>query len=111
MGRGWKRRTARPGLALFENFRYAQTTGLSSAGQRDSSLKSVNEKIFPLYYPSLLGKMPGENQMKLPMILPNTWEEVKQEIVIPFLAESVKTESPESILPLPERIRTWRQSR
>lgn len=76
-----------------------------------SSLKSVNEKIFPLYYPSLLGKMPGENQMKLPMILPNTWEEVKQEIVIPFLAESVKTESPESILPLPERIRTWRQSR
>ena len=30
-----------PGLALFENFRYAQTTGLSSAGQRDSSLKSV----------------------------------------------------------------------
>ncbi len=69
-----------------------------------SSIKSVNERIFPLYYPDLLGKMPEEDQLKIPEILPNDWEEIRQEILLPFLSEIIAAEDAASVPSLSERI-------
>lgn len=76
-----------------------------------SALKSVNERIFPLYYPELLGKMPDESQMKIPEILPNDWEELRQEILLPFLSEITAAEDASSVLALDERVERWNMSR
>lgn len=50
-----------------------------------SSLSSVNEKIFPLYYPSLLGHLLPPNSLAVPQILPNNWNQIKEEIILPWL--------------------------
>ncbi len=94
---------------------YSASVGLTenSFGISDgfSALKSVNEKIFPLYYPELLGKTPGENQLKTPHILPNNWEELKEEIVIPFLAESTSGIPKEEVESLDSRVQDWMRNR
>ncbi len=53
-----------------------------------SSIRAVNEKLFPLFYPSLLGKMPPAHYIKAPNILPSAWPEIKESIVLPFLLEA-----------------------
>lgn len=53
-----------------------------------SALQTVNEKSFPLYYPSLLGHLPPTDDLAVPRILPNNWELCKEEIVIPFLVDA-----------------------
>ncbi len=94
---------------------YSESVGITenSFGISDgfSAIKSVNEKVFPLYYPELLGRTPGENQLKTPHILPNNWEEIKEEIVIPFLAESTSGKPREEVSNLPSRIETWLRNR
>lgn len=74
-----------------------------------SSLKSVNEKIFPLMYPSLLGHLPPSDTLTVPHILPNNWEILKKNILIPYLTEAVA--SPDGlenkIILLENRISDW----
>ena len=76
-----------------------------------SSLKSVNERVFPLYYPDLLGKIPDEDMLKLPEILPNDWEEAREEILLPFLSEITAAEDTASVPSLLERIERRERSR
>lgn len=77
-----------------------------------SSLREVNEKIFPLHYPSLLGHQPPADSLAVPHILPNNWEILKSEIVIPYLSDTVG--APEgkenTIISLEERISAWIKS-
>jgi ABC-type glycerol-3-phosphate transport system substrate-binding protein len=83
-----------------------QTFGISGGF---SSFKTVNEKDFPLFYPSVLGHLPQSEALLVPHILPNSWERLKAEIVIPFLTEAaaVGTASTEQAKPLSERINLW----
>ncbi len=53
-----------------------------------SSIRAVNEKLYPLFYPSLLGRMPPAHYIKTPNILPSAWPEIKETIVLPFLLEA-----------------------
>ncbi len=53
-----------------------------------SAVRAVNDKLFPLYYPSLLGKMPPAQYLKTPAVLPAMWPEIKNSIVLPFLLEA-----------------------
>lgn len=77
-----------------------------------SSIKAVNEKLFPLYYPSLLGKLPPANYIKAPNIMPARWEEMKRDIVLPFLLEATGPTPPGDIAAaLEERIRAWLKKR
>lgn len=50
-----------------------------------SSLRSVNEKVFPLYYPALLGHLPPADAMSTPNILPSNWSQLEQSVVAPWL--------------------------
>ena len=71
-----------------------------------SSLRPVNERIFPLYYPSLLGHLPPPETLSVPRILPNNWELLKAEILLPWLEDMAR--KPEGMTPsLQEAIKAW----
>jgi hypothetical protein len=73
-----------------------------------SAIKAVNEKLYPLYYPSLLGKMPQADNLKAPGVLPSGWTEIKESIVIPFLLEATGPKPPpDPTAALEARMREW----
>lgn len=82
-----------------------QTFGICSGF---SSIKSVNERIFPAYYKTLLGKMPAENSLVAPLPLPSRWESLKERVIIPYLSEATDTENNTPIKSIDERIAAWR---
>src|SRR5574344_1793017 len=54
-----------------------------------SSIKEVNEHILPLYYTMLLSNTPSGDMLSVPEKLPANWNEMKEQIVIPYLAGAV----------------------
>lgn len=72
-----------------------------------SSIKSVNEKVYPLYYRGLLGNLPDENFLTTPSILPYRWPSLKEKVVIPYLTDSTNTNSLTVTHSLEERIADW----
>lgn len=60
-----------------------------------SAIRSVNEKLFPLYYPSLLGKLPPAGYLSPPNVLPAQWPAMKEAIVLPFLLEQTGPNPPD----------------
>jgi hypothetical protein len=52
-----------------------------------SSIRSVNEKAYPLYYPSLVGHMPPAEALAAPKVLPSDWPALKAAVVAPWLVE------------------------
>lgn len=52
-----------------------------------SSIRLVNEKVFPLYYPSLVGHMPPGDALMAPNVLPSDWPELKAAVLAPWLVE------------------------
>jgi ABC-type glycerol-3-phosphate transport system substrate-binding protein len=70
-----------------------------------SSLRSVNERVFQQMYPLLLGHLPPASAFRSPSILPLRWKDMKEEIVIPYLADAVSSEEP--IADLGFRINEW----
>ena len=73
-----------------------------------SSIKSVNERIFPAYYKTLLGKMPSEDSLIAPLALPSRWESLKERVIIPYLSEVSSTEAQTAVKSIDERITVWR---
>lgn len=77
-----------------------------------SAIRPVNEKLFPLYYPSLLGKMPPAHYLKAPNFLPATWPEIKAAIVLPFLLEATGPNPPKDPgATLESRLQAWLKRR
>jgi len=58
-----------------------------------SSIRSVNERVFPLYYPSLVGHLPPADSLAPPNVLPGDWPELKDKVVGPWLVEVTSHES------------------
>jgi hypothetical protein len=75
-----------------------------------SSLKQVNEKILPSFYPSLVGHLPTSESLDTPPILPRDWPLLKRGIVMPLLEEYC-AQPPGSALPgqqeVQKRIQDW----
>lgn len=86
-----------------------QTFGISGGF---SALKPVNEKVYPLFYPSLLGHLPPAETLSVPRILPNNWETIKAGIVIPYLTSMAGSPSDlvNSVPTLQERIAIWQKT-
>ena len=82
-----------------------QTFGICSGF---SSIKSVNERVYPAYYKTLLGKMPSEESLVAPLPLPSRWESLKERVIIPYLSEATNTENTSAIKSIDERIAAWR---
>lgn len=52
-----------------------------------SSLRPVDEKILPLFYPSLVGHLPPASAMFSSPELPSDWEALEHAVVAPWLVE------------------------
>ena len=73
-----------------------------------SSLRNVTENIFPVYYPLLLKHLPQTDDLSAPYILPYNWEQLKKEIIFPYLKEQTQTlATGENSLPLKKRVSDW----
>ena len=72
-----------------------------------STLREVNEKFYPAFYRHLLGNMPPEQFITLPNILPYRWNSLKENVIIPYLKDSTKTENSGAVQSLEERIAEW----
>ena len=72
-----------------------------------SSLRDVNERLFPLYYQTLLGNLPAEASIQAPHSFPSRWTNLKERIVIPYLEEATRTDGKKSVQSLDSRIDTW----
>jgi ABC-type glycerol-3-phosphate transport system substrate-binding protein len=75
-----------------------------------SSLKQVNEKILPSFYPSLVGHLPPSESLDTPPILPRNWPQLKRGVVLPLLEEYC-AQAPGKPLPsqqdVQKRIQEW----
>mgnify|MGYP002862168764 CR=1 FL=1 len=72
-----------------------------------SSLRDVTERVFPLYYRTLLGNLPPENALQAPHSFPTRWTSLRDRTIIPYLEEATKTDSKKAVLPIEERINSW----
>jgi len=55
-----------------------------------SALRTVNEEIYPLFYPGLLGHVPPPEFLSPPNILPKDWLVLKNRIVLPWLHDRAR---------------------
>jgi len=60
-----------------------------------SSLRSVDEKVFPLFYPALVGHLPPAAAMTPPHELPSDWPQLEHTVLAPWL-DQVTGQSPGS---------------
>ncbi|MFH2115538.1 MAG: hypothetical protein ABIJ86_13635 [Spirochaetota bacterium] len=77
-----------------------------------SAIRSVNEKLFPLFYPSLLGRLPPGSYFSVPPALPSYWLDLMREVILPFLIEAmapVAIEDPNAVLE--SRVQAWMRRR
>lgn len=72
-----------------------------------SSIKEVNETVFPIYYRELLENLPMENYLSVPNALPSRWSSIKERIIIPYLTESIDTREDREVKTLEQRIDAW----
>ena len=54
-----------------------------------SSIPYVNEFILPLYYKNLLAKVPSASITMAPYSYPSNWNQIKNEVIIPYLLAQV----------------------
>lgn len=74
-----------------------------------SSLKEVNERVFPVYYKNLLGNLPSAQLIVQPNDFPSRWESLRDRIVIPYLIDATRTDSEKSFASMEERISVWQK--
>ena len=60
-----------------------------------SSIRSVNEKVLPAFYPSLLGHLPPQEYIEAPPALPAEWTDLTDRVLKPFLLSASGTTAPD----------------
>jgi len=59
-----------------------------------SSMRSVNEKAFAKYYPSLLGHLPPADSLAPPAAVPEDWPALEAEVLGPWLLDTTASRGP-----------------
>jgi len=67
-------------------------------GNGFSALQKVNELYFPQAYAKLIGHIPAANMLSFPQNLPVDWREIKSQVIIPWLLDSLTFEQEQSAL-------------
>jgi len=67
-------------------------------GNGFSALQKVNELSFPQAYAMLIGHIPAANMLSFPRNLPADWGEIKSQVIIPWLKDSLTFEQEQSTL-------------
>lgn len=74
-----------------------------------SGIKSVNEKVLPVYYEALLANVPVADYITGTAHLPLKWETMKNKIILPYLQDALTAENEQSVKPLEQRITEWQK--
>ena len=74
-----------------------------------SSLKNINENVFPTYYPNLLGNMPPEENLEEYSVLPSKWQSLKSRVVKPYLLDAIDTSKSEPTATMEALIAEWKK--
>ena len=72
-----------------------------------SAMRTVTEQVFPQFYPDLLGRIPPENYLSPPNILPRNWISVKERVILPYLRERIRSSSRDDVRALERRVSDW----
>ena len=72
-----------------------------------SSVKGVNEHLFPAYYRSLLGNLPAEDKIVAPDISSSRWQSIKERVIFPYLNGAIKTDSTTPGPSMESLLNTW----
>jgi ABC-type glycerol-3-phosphate transport system substrate-binding protein len=77
-----------------------------------SAKRTVTEQIFPLYYAGLLGHMPPSDFLSPPNILPRNWTDIKEQVILPYLTDRIRSNAAVNGGELERRLAAWiRQNR
>jgi hypothetical protein len=80
---------------------------LFGIGNGFSAMQTVTERIFPQYYPGLLGHIPPEAFLSPPNILPRNWTALKERVILPYLHNRVRLSSRDELRSLEKQIADW----
>lgn len=80
---------------------------LFGIGNGFSALRSVTESIFPQFYPNLLGHIPPADYLNPPNILPRNWMTIKEQVILPYLHDRIRSENRSDVKTLEQRISDW----
>ena len=72
-----------------------------------SALRSVNEQVYPQFYPGLLGHVPPADYLSPPNILPRDWLILKSRVVLPYLHDRALAAAGAKVPTLDDRIADW----
>lgn len=75
-----------------------------------SSIRSVNQTVFPTYYRTVLENLPAEENLVLPPALPYTWPDLKENVILPYLYDSIDPETGSTKNSMDQRINDWSKS-
>jgi hypothetical protein len=70
-----------------------------------SSIRSINEQIFPKHYPLLVGHIPPNDMLNFPSQLPVEWEDLKNNVIKKWLYTESGNES--TVSDLDNAINDW----
>ncbi|MBQ9495829.1 MAG: hypothetical protein IJR50_09385 [Treponema sp.] len=87
----------------------AQNLGVDEFGIAGgfSAIREVNEQILPLYKTALLSNTPPATMLSVPNYLPSRWNDMKKQIVIPYLQQEAGADDSSQTIGLSERINDW----
>ncbi len=83
---------------------YTNTFGIAGGF---SSIRSVNERTFPVLYPMLWGNLPSAESLTAPNRLPANWSDIKDAIIIPYLLDATNTDTTQTVQTIEERLSEW----
>jgi hypothetical protein len=72
-----------------------------------SALRTVTEQIFPQFYPSLLGHTPPDGFLSPPHILPQHWNTLKEQVILPYLRDRIRQTGEAAPRSLERRVNEW----
>ncbi len=83
---------------------YTQSFGIAGGF---SSIRSVNERLLPLLYPILWGNIPTGENLVTPGNLPTNWDNIKQNVLYPYLEDAVNTDNSNELKSIEELLIDW----
>jgi len=90
--------------ALLESSHFKRTRGFGICDGL-SSVHSINQLIIPAHYKRLIGAVPTPEYLDFPNNLPVDWQQIKTDVIIPWLSLQNSEEPPEDSLS--DILKTW----
>lgn len=74
-----------------------------------SSVKAVNESVYPSFYPTLLRNLPKEANLSVATKLPTNWESLKERVIKPYLETETSTQEDKESVSMEQLVSDWQK--